>query len=685
MNRLVTFLLAGACALAGLAPMAWAQAPIPPASGGKTAEAGGSADKDAVSKTAPGLSKKAHIDLRAGFMFNAPEGWQGVPPAPKYFGMGAAELSKTSGMQAATFYQWEAQGDRNMIVVLWNSDFSGTTEEALGDAQGLLDKYITDNSRVEYGSVTKAALSGSNALAKSFREILPGVTIKDAEERAKAEKRKAKKQVLGRMTGMAAGGRCFVVAGYYSAYLDAEYAGMDALVEKSIASFRLLGEGDLIGLRQKHGKGEVICSDWKTVETAHYRIEFNCDEEFARKLGMHLEAILNVYQTFWPRQMPKTKFRAKCLSSIEGYHKYGGPWGSAGYYSKYQKELVTYKDTELHPVRSRETGEVFEIQIGEPGEISFNIMYHEAFHQYASLYAGENRDVDVPSWFGEGIGDYFFGGTLQKSGKNKGKIKIEENFWRVGTVKRAAETGKGYVRLKDLIRYSQAEYYSNPGNCYAEGWALNYYLLEVAPKKNPAMAKRYRSIPIIMLDEFEKHGDGRKATEKAFEGIDLDALEKEWKAWLTGTLEQPARYKEAVVRAELKADADAVEEGIKLAEEHAADLTAEKGEKVEGTVALIVRTTSEGKFRATAQGAFVFETKTIDLAAAKKLVDEALAKAGDPTKVCGRLYMPTINPRAEDEELKKIFEEFLDLQKHCRAKDIKDVVPASRWKGPEGE
>lgn len=680
MIRLATSFLAGAFALGLCVPAGWAQDPKPPASGsGKTAEAGATPDKGASTKTAPALSKKAHIDLRAGFMFNAPDGWQGVPAQPKYFGMGSADLSRTNGMQAATFYQWEAQGDRNMVVIFWNSDHKGTTDEALGDAQGLLDKWISENSRVEYGSATKAVLSGSNALAKSFREILPAVTIKDAEERAKAEKRRAKKQVLGRMTGLAAGGRCFVVAGWYSAHLDAEFAGMDAMLEKVIGSFRILGEGDLIGLRQKYGKGEVICSDWKTVETAHYRIEFNCDEEFARKLGMHLEAILQVYQSFWPRQMPKTKFRAKCLSSIEGYYKYGGPGGSAGYYSKYQKELVTYKDTELHPVRSRETGEVFEIQIGEPGEISFNIMYHEAFHQYASLYAGENRDVDVPSWFGEGIGDYFFGGNFQKSGKMKGKIKIEENFWRVDTVKRAAATGKGYVRLKDLIRYSQAEYYSNPGNCYAEGWALNYYLLEVAPKKNPAMAKRYQSIPIIMLDEFEKHGDGRKATEKAFEGIDIDALEKDWKAWLA-VLEQPARYKEAVVRAELKADADAVEEGIKLAEEHAADLTAEKGEKVEGTVALIVRTTSGGKFRATAQGALVFETKTIDLAAAKKLVDEALAKAGDPAKVCGRLYVPDINPRAEDDELKKIFEDFQDLRKYCRDKDIKDVVPASRWK-----
>ena len=119
------------------------------------------------------------------------------------------------------------------------------------------------------------------------------------------------------------------------------------------------------------------------------------------------------------------------------------------------------------------------------------VLYHEAFHQYIYYSVG---NVAPHSWFNEGHGDYYAGAKYKG-----GKFKIEPFDWRVGTIKGAIVTGQrkvvkeengrrqydgngGYTPLPDFVRFTQGEYYSYPGICYAQGWSLIYFLREIVPK-----------------------------------------------------------------------------------------------------------------------------------------------------------------------------------------------------------
>ncbi len=172
-----------------------------------------------------------------------------------------------------------------------------------------------------------------------------------------------------------------------------------------------------------------------------------------------------------------------------------------------------------------------------PEEVTFNIIYHEAFHQYMFYLMGRDRDVYVPSWLNEGMGDYFFGGRWNK----KGGFEIGINDWRLETIYAAVKEGK-HIPIADIIKYSQAQYYSNAGLCYAEGWAMNYFFLSPEGRK-----RGYHTIPAKMFDALQNSGNSEKATDKAFAGVDLKKMDEEFKAFvLSMEKELPGKAKDAV-------------------------------------------------------------------------------------------------------------------------------------------
>ena len=85
-----------------------------------------------------------------------------------------------------------------------------------------------------------------------------------------------------------------------------------------------------------------------------------------------------------------------------------------------------------------------------------------------------------------------------------------------------------HVALDKIIRYEQRQYYANPGLCYAEGWALNYFF----QKSEVAKKKGYFAIPRQMLQELKATGNWEKATDKVFAGVDLKKMEEEWKEFV---------------------------------------------------------------------------------------------------------------------------------------------------------
>ena len=106
--------------------------------------------------------------------------------------------------------------------------------------------------------------------------------------------------------------------------------------------------------------------------------------------------------------------------------------------------------------------------------------YRTIFHEYTHFIVNNLIGV-VPPWINEGLGDYFFGGDWQKSPR---KFSIGINDWRVKRIQDAVKANK-HVPIAQIIRYDQAQYYRNPGLCYAEGWAINYFLLTSPAARNP--------------------------------------------------------------------------------------------------------------------------------------------------------------------------------------------------------
>jgi hypothetical protein len=224
-----------------------------------------------------------------------------------------------------------------------------------------------------------------------------------------------------------------------------------------------------------------------------YNTKGGRNKELAHILAERIEKIREqVYEKQFPPAHPVTAVSVMrvCGDATE-YHAYGGPGGTAGYWNDHSEELVFY---DASPSRRVDDN-------------TLSVLYHEAFHQYIYYSVG---NVAPHSWFNEGHGDYYAGAKFGTT-----RFVIGPFAWRVGVIKNAINEGprpftvakddkgeehkkwgsKGYTPLKDLVGFSQREYYSYPSVCYAEGWSLIYFLREEVPKKKEWNAKWGKILP----------------------------------------------------------------------------------------------------------------------------------------------------------------------------------------------
>ena len=236
-------------------------------------------------------------------------------------------------------------------------------------------------------------------------------------------------------------------------------------------------------------RGEIergLVAGWNVIVSSkkNYIVIYNTVKDrnhlLAKIIAERIELIREqVYEKQFP---PKKKIEDVCIVRVCGgraeYMAYGGPGGSAGYWSPYHEELVFY---DASPAKAAD-------------DDTIAVLYHEAFHQYIHYSAGR---VAPHSWFNEGHGDYYAGAKLVA-----GKFVIKPFTWRMGIIKNALRAGAspvkdagfdrtkhGYTPLDRLTAFSQGEYYSYPDVCYAQGWSLIYFLREIVPKNAKWNAK----------------------------------------------------------------------------------------------------------------------------------------------------------------------------------------------------
>jgi hypothetical protein len=249
--------------------------------------------------------------------------------------------------------------------------------------------------------------------------------------------------------------------------------------------------------RKKKLKG---VKGWAALDTANYLIVHNKEVKrpLLKKIAKHIEAIRrDVYEKLFP---PAGEIKAISVVRVckdrEEYLRYGAPPSSAGYWSPGDEELVFYQD------KSNKKD-------------SLRVLYHEAFHQYIHYSVGE---VAPHSWFNEGHGDYFAGHNYR--GK---EFRADVFRWRTGIIATAFGQ-KSYVPLEDFLKYTQRQYYSNAGLCYAQGWSLVYFLREVERRK----IKKYQKYWGLLDRYFEAIKRNVKSVkENALEGLDPPDGEKD--------------------------------------------------------------------------------------------------------------------------------------------------------------
>ncbi|HET6203351.1 MAG TPA: hypothetical protein VFI25_11175 [Planctomycetota bacterium] len=273
---------------------------------------------------------------------------------------------------------------------------------------------------------------------------------------------------------------------------------------------------------------------WTVDETEHYFIVSDADPKHLPEVKRRIEAIRGRLEKDFPPEKPIAAVSTlRVCKNGDEYHQYGGPGGSAGYWNDQAEELVIYVVTE------------------KPSD-TWCTMQHEAFHQYIYYRCGE---LAPHSWYNEGTGDYYAGADFKY-----GKFEIDIFDWRKDPIRQAIRDGK-HVPLAEILKFTKDQYYAKEkvGICYAEGWSFIYFLREGKKKGaknwNPAWEKILPTYLEKLIEAKEKGESEARAKAKgeidegakreiqeqarktaldaAFEGIDVEALEKAWMEFTT--------------------------------------------------------------------------------------------------------------------------------------------------------
>lgn len=267
--------------------------------------------------------------------------------------------------------------------------------------------------------------------------------------------------------------------------------------------------------REKVIKNIQNLKNWWYLETENYIIASNIkNKKTISELQTNLEKCRYIYRKYYPQ---RNSLRAVCVCKVfetrDEYLSYVGEkfkW-SGGIWMPDKKELV------ISPSLLGKTSEKREDMI--------DTVYHEAFHQYL-FYA---TDESVPSvWFNEGNACYFQGMNL-KAGD---RLKIDMAYYYESLKKLLAS---GSLDVESLINMDHAAFYEGKDVNYAFAWGLLFFLHKGAPllkEKN-----RYSEIPLRYYDALIELKNGEKATEKAWEGVDMNKFNRDFlEFWRNYTL-----------------------------------------------------------------------------------------------------------------------------------------------------
>ena len=238
---------------------------------------------------------------------------------------------------------------------------------------------------------------------------------------------------------------------------------------------------------------------WIKVQSQNFTLIGNASEKDIRQVANRLEQFRDVFSRLFPNAkfqtpVPTTVIVFKSMSSYKPFN----PGNNAGYFQK--GDDVNYITL-----------------TNDPTQNPFSVIYHEYVHLLI-----DNTSGNVPTWFNEGLAEYYSTFTIEEDRK----VHLGELIpYHLLTLRE----DKLYPlrRLFGVTRYSP-EYNegSKRGMFYAQSWALVHYLLQANNGQRVPQLGRFLQLvgSNVPIDNAFKQGFA----------TDIDSFEKELKKYIEG-------------------------------------------------------------------------------------------------------------------------------------------------------
>jgi hypothetical protein len=282
----------------------------------------------------------------------------------------------------------------------------------------------------------------------------------------------------------------------------------------------ILAEERLARKRRREELNEKAKSwpGWELFESEHYFVLTEVDDTvFVDEALRRLEAVRKeLVREFppeprFPERNPFSPVVVLLFENAAAYHEYGGPAGSSSYYRASAQEMVFY-DTR---------------DDGDSGE-GWSTMQHIAVHAYFDTAL----DLETaPPWLLYGTAA-IYAGMVHRDGE----LRLDHFDGKFAELRRFANRSPR-VPLEALLSFDRPAFYGenefdSPARAnLVLAWSLAFYLRTQA-SDDPLWEDSWSELVSRFILGWQESGTLSGARERGLEGVDLEALDAAWKAWI---------------------------------------------------------------------------------------------------------------------------------------------------------
>ncbi|QDU28089.1 hypothetical protein ETAA8_31820 [Anatilimnocola aggregata] len=282
---------------------------------------------------------------------------------------------------------------------------------------------------------------------------------------------------------------------------------------------------------------------FKIHQTKHYSICYNTSPGYAQWVGALYERLYSAFYAYWSRKGAELKepefqlaaivFDTRANYELFARNELGDSTKSImGYYSLHTNLVTMYDLTGLEDLRfagDRNSAARISQVLSQPNaERNVATIVHEATHQLAFNSGLQQRFTDTPFWVSEGLAVFFETPDLDnsKGWRNVGAVN-RYNLINFRKYLRTRQPGSLGQLLSDDKRFRDP---ATMADAYAEGWALNYFLIRTQGEQYTKYLKTLADqTPLVMQEPAVRQEQFLK-----FFGGNVDELESDFLKYMRG-------------------------------------------------------------------------------------------------------------------------------------------------------